>query len=83
MKAGIYKGTKDAHYYIEIPKKLDWNAFYELITSLRGTGNFPSFDAAMISLYTQDSIIEFVRVYSKSCNEDDLLKLKTAIIKHI
>lgn len=77
----IYTGDKKNHYYIKVNKKQKWNNFAKLILSIKGSKEFGTFDAAQTSLYIKNEIIEFVRIYTKSFQKDDFLKLKDEILK--
>jgi hypothetical protein len=80
------ENTSSDFYYVKIPKKLEWKEFVKLIISVRGTGKFNNFDAAMLSLYRKKEIIEFVRLYTKSFSKTDLKDFYDTInrmIKHL
>lgn len=81
MAEKIYKANQRDHYYIEIPKKLDWNAFQKIILSIQGSRQFKSFDAAMFSLYGQETVTEYVRIYTRNFEVGDFEKLRDAILK--
>lgn len=78
---GIYSGDKQDHYYIQVPRKLEWNEFAKIIPAVKSSGTFGIFDAALTSLYLQDEIIEFVRIFTKSFKESDFVKLRDEILK--
>ncbi len=79
----IYTGNKENHYYIKVNRKQKWDEFAKTILSIKATKEFKTFDAAQTSLYTENEIIEFVRIYTESFKKEDFIKLRNEIIKHI
>lgn len=79
----IYIGDKQDHYYIKVPYKQKWDKFAKTIMSIKATKDFKTFDAAQTSLYTENEIIEFIRIYTKSFEKEDFIRLKEEILKHI
>lgn len=83
LAPGVYKGKQANFYYLEVPKKLDWADFVNMILSIKGSRQFKSFDAAQFSLYRKNKIREFVRIYTKYFTNDDFLDLRAEILKQI
>lgn len=83
IEEDIYSGDEKNHYFIRIPKHLKWKDFVELIISVRSSGDFGLFDAAQTSLYLKDEILEFVRIYTKSFNDEDFKVLKEELLKRL
>jgi len=79
----IFTGDKENHYYIKVHKKQKWDDFAKLILSIKGSKEFGTFDAAQTSLYVKGGIVEFVRIYTKSFQKEDFIKLKNEILKFI
>lgn len=77
----VYKGSDANHYYLEVSKKLKWTDFVKLIMSIKGSREYKSFDAAQISFYLKDKIIEFVRIYTETFEKRDFIKLRNEIEK--
>lgn len=83
MDEGIYSGVDNDHYYIKVPKYIEWDDFVQLIFSIRNSGDFGVFDAALASLCLKNEILEFIRIYTKSFKKDDFKILKDEIDKRI
>jgi len=80
---GIYAGDEPDHYYIKIPRFLEWEDFVQMIFSIRNSGDFGVFDAALASLCLKNEIIEFIRIYTKSFEKEDFKVLKKEIDKRL
>ena len=79
----VYKGEQDNYYYIKVSALLSWKKFSEMILSIKGKPQFKSFDAAQMSLYQKSKVTEFIRIYTKSFNKDDLVLLKNELQKQV
>ncbi len=78
---GVYSSHEKFHYYLAVPEKIDWEDFRECVNICRNSHNFPQFDAAQLSLFQFDDIKEFVRIYSQTATEKDLIKMKDELNK--
>lgn len=67
---------KKSVHYIEIPELFDWEAFEHVTLFIKRNSDYKNFDAALGSLYTKDKMIDFVRIYDKSCTLDNLKFLR-------
>ncbi len=77
----VYSAHEKFHYYLSVPKKLEWEDFRTCVNTCRNSHNFPHFDAAQLSLFQYDDIEEFVRIYSQTATKDDLMKMKIELNK--
>ena len=75
----VYKEEKEHFYYIEVPGKLKWKNFTEMILSIKGERKFKSFDAAQTSLYRKNEVREFIRIYTTSFEEVDFIELRNEL----
>ncbi len=78
---GVYTSHEKFHHYLSVPDKIDWEDFRECVNTCRNSHNFPQFDAAQLSLFQYDDIKEFVRIYSQTATENDLIKMKDELNK--
>lgn len=81
ITAGVYSGQDADHYYLQVSAKAKWEDFYKMVQSVRGSGDYNSFDAAQLSLYRKNDIVEFIRIYTKSFNKEDFVKMREAFEK--
>jgi len=81
IQPDVYKSHEKFHYYLSVPKNLEWEDFRECVDKCRNSHNFPHFDAAQLSLFQYDSIQEFVRIYSQTATENDLINMRDELIK--
>lgn len=79
----IYAGTHINHYYFAVPEKLKWSDFVEMIVSIRGSGEFNSFDAAQISLYGKNDIKEFIRIYTEDFSKEDFCLFREKVLNYL
>lgn len=78
---GVYTSHEKFHYYLSVPDKIEWEDFKKCVNTCRNSHNFPNFDAAQLSLFQYDDIKEFVRIYSQTATEKDLIKMKDELNK--
>ena len=79
----VYTGAQKNHYYLEVPVKLEWNDFVKMILSIRGDGEFSSFDAAQISFYKKNGIKEFIRIYTKSFSKENFKLFRNRVLSYL
>ncbi len=78
---GVYTSHEKFHYYLSVPDKIEWEEFRKCVNTCRNSHNFPHFDAAQLSLFQYNNIEEFVRIYSQTATENDLIKMKEELNK--
>jgi len=78
---GVYTSHEKFHYYLSVPEKIEWENFRDCVNICRNSHNFPNFDAAQLSLFQYDNIVEFVRIYSQTATNTDLIKMKAELNK--
>ncbi len=79
----IYTGDDPDHYYIHVPVHHKWDDFTRIINSVKNSSNYGSFDAAQTSLYLKNEIVEFIRIYTKSFEKTDFIRLKIDLLKRL
>jgi len=76
---GIFSGADESFFYISVPNKLVWEKFTCMIKNVRNSKQLPLFDAAQFTLYNENGIFEFIRIYSKIFNKEQLIELQNEI----
>jgi hypothetical protein len=67
LKEGIYEHKKKKGvFYIPVPGLISWDTFEELTYSIRNNMDQKNFDAAMASIFTDEGMLEMVRIYDPS-----------------
>lgn len=75
IKEGIWLDDKvDKHGYIQIPKRIELEDFKQLVLKVYNNWNGFSFDAGLVSVCTENSVIEMARIYSKHVTDEDYLQ---------
>ncbi len=74
---GIYKNRlKSNRFFIRMPGFIDFDTFSNIIQKVKDNCNFHLFDASHTSIYYRNSVIDFVRIYSRHCDENRLPEFK-------
>ncbi len=77
IEEGIYHDVKqDNMFYLEIPKKLDWDLFEKMTTELKYNLEDSNFDAALVYIYTATSILDLIRIFDEECSVAKLNVIK-------
>jgi hypothetical protein len=81
---GVFIDTKEDFFgYIEIPKFLGWQEFFNVTMQVRYNWEGSEFDAAYGSFYHEGKLREMVRVYSQKLNEKYLADLRSLYLEKI
>ena len=73
----LYQDMYDAHtFYIKIPVFLRWATFERITLNIKYNMDDKNFDAAQTSVYAEDGLIDFVRIYDKDSCQGKLLHIK-------
>lgn len=81
---GIFSGKKANHFYLKVPKYIDWMDFENLIISTKATNEFKHFDAAIASHFGKEGEInEFFRIYTELFDTSDFKKLKEMFLRKL
>jgi len=72
-----------------MPGFIDFDTFSNIIQKVKDNCNFHLFDASHTSIYYRNKIIDFVRIYSRHCDEKRLPEFKekleqeySKVVKH-
>lgn len=73
----LYQDMNDPHtFYIRIPVSLRWTTFERISMNIKYNMEDKNFDAAQTSVYAENGLIDFVRIYDKDCCQGKLLHIK-------
>ena len=77
ISTSVFQNTISSElFYFEIPEKLDWATFEQLITYQKTHSSFKNFDAAPGYWIHKPAFTDFVRVYGKKLKLTQLLTIK-------
>ena len=77
LAEGIYKSIdQDDIYYFDISRYLKWDDFERITIQIRNNWTHKIYDAAQVSLYDKNGMIEMVRIFDLKCDLDKLTYLK-------
>lgn len=80
LTEGVFKSLDSPDFkYIQIPDKIDWAEFENLVIKANSSENFSNCDFAIASLYSKDGIDDYIRVFSSSCTPNRILPFKDFI----
>jgi len=81
---GICKSrTSPGFYYVKIPAKLEWEEFNRLMTVARNEAGFNGCDFAMAVFRTNNSIEDYVRIFTDDCTVEKQLAFRDFIIESV
>ena len=84
MEPGIYRDIQQNNmFYIEIPKKLDWDLFEKMTTELKYNLEDSNFDAALVYVYTATSILDLIRIFDVDSSVAKLNDIKRKYLEKI
>lgn len=79
---GIYKDMDVPEYfYIEVPLLINWEYFTEITKVIRYNSGNIIFDAAQTSIYNETGLIDFVRIYNKIEDIENLKSIRENYLK--
>ena len=74
---GVFQDILDKNmFYVRIPVLLRWNTFERITLGIKYNMEDKNFDAAQTSIYGEEGLIDFVRIYDKDCCQGKLLHIK-------
>lgn len=77
LEEGVYHHIqRPEEFFIAIPFMPDWKNFEEITLKIRRNAEFKHYDAALASAYTQQGMLEMVRIYTESCTPGQLQELR-------
>jgi hypothetical protein len=77
IENGIYQNMTNPYiYFIEVPGFIKFDTFSRIIQQIKDNCDFYLLDASHAYLYYRDSVLDFVRIYSRHCDEKRLPEFK-------
>ncbi len=74
---GVFQDILDKNqYYVQIPLMLRWNTFERITMDIKYNMEDKNFDAAQTSIYGEEGLMDFVRIFDKDCCQGKLLHIK-------
>jgi len=70
-------------YYISLPVQLRWNSFEKITASIKHNVEDNNFDAALTTMYDNEGVCDFVRIYDEVCCQGKLLFIQEKYIEAI
>ena len=84
LEEGIYRDMKDEHqYYIQIPGPLDWDSFENITLNIKYNLEDSNFDAALVYVYFEKGIVDFVRIFCLESNIEMLKQIRKKYLEKI
>jgi hypothetical protein len=82
LEDGLFFDARQAHHgYFVIPEPIDWNHFKKLTAEAKNEVGLLYFDAATASIFTNNQIIELVRIYRENINVSKLKAIRDRYYK--
>jgi hypothetical protein len=77
LEDGLFFDARQAHHgYFVIPEHIDWNHFKKLTAEAKYEVELLNFDAATASIFSNNQIIELVRIYREDITVDKLKAIR-------
>jgi hypothetical protein len=74
VSEGIYNDESwKEMYYLHVPVEMNWNAFEKITNSIKHNVEDNNFDAALMTMYDQYGVLDFIRIYDEQCCQGKLL----------
>lgn len=70
-------------FYVQVPKHIEWDKFEEITKNIRYNIADANFDAAQTSVYEASGLLDFVRIYDKNRNIENLNTIKRSYLNII
>jgi hypothetical protein len=84
IEDGIFADTDDKHMaYLLIPVQLRWGTFKKITTDIRYNVQDPHYDAAQTSIYGEQGLLDFVRMWDKNSSVEKLRYLRKKYLEAI
>jgi len=81
---GICKSkTFAGFYYVKMPGKLEWEEFNQLVSAIRNEGAYNTCDFAMAVFRTNNSIEDYIRIFTDNCTEERQLAFREFVIETV
>lgn len=84
LTEGIYHDQNwKEMYYIQVPLQMRWNSFEKITSSIKHNVEDNNFDAALTTMYDQEGVLDFVRIYDEQSCQGKLLFIKEKYLEAI
>jgi hypothetical protein len=84
LKDNFYRDSEDeCMNYFTIPTQLRWNSFEKMTMSCKYNCSDKNFDAAIATVYMDNNIIDFVRIYDKNSSVEKLEDIRNKYLDAI
>jgi len=81
---GIYADMDDSQMaYLSIPVQLRWNAFKKITRDIRYNVEDKHYDAAQSSIYSENGLMDFVRIYDKEFCKGKLIFIREKYLEAV
>ena len=71
------------NHYVILPQMLTWAEFEPITYHIKNNIEFSTFDAALGFVYDESGMVDFVRVYVKNPQKEDLLKIRDMYLREV
>jgi len=80
IEDGLYYDSIEAHHaYFKIDKYIKWEEFKELIREVKYEPTLLIFDAALVSIFFQNKVVNMVRVYKEYFKAEDIVAIRNRL----
>jgi hypothetical protein len=81
---GIFYDMEDKNmFYLNIPAYLRWVTFEKITMNIKYNMEDKNFDAAQTSVYTEEGLMDFVRIYDKDSCQGKLIHIQERYLEAI
>lgn len=70
-------------FYLNIPVLLEWKNFEKITMSIKHNIEDNNFDAALTTMYDENGLLDFIRVYDEQCCQGKLLLVHSKYLEAI
>lgn len=70
-------------FYLNIPVLLEWKDFEKITMSIKHNLDDNNFDAALCTMYDENGLLDFVRIYDEHCCQGKLLHIRNKYLEAI
>ncbi len=70
-------------YYIELPVQMRWSTFEKVTMNLKYNIEDHNFDAAQTNVFTEDGMMDMVRIYDEKCSPEKLKYIRDKYLEAI
>ncbi len=75
--------TEECFHYIKIPVLPDWETFEDITKKIKYNIEDNNFDAALCSMYNQEGLIDFIRIFDENSGKNKMSYIKNKYLDQI